>query len=85
MKFPENPWKDDPGPTIKVRDVEYTDHDRIYMVVNDIFDVKIQRTDEGIVVDIFPAGVAADPIATTYAYDNECVDEDGNPYIEVES
>lgn len=82
MNFPENPYKDDPEPTIRVRDVEYTDHDRVYMIVNDIFDVKLVRTPEGLVVDIFPVGVDCDPIASTYAYDNECVDEDGQPYAD---
>lgn len=82
MKFPENPWVNDPEPTIKVTDVEYTDADRVYLTVNGIFDVKLVRTSEGMVVDIFPVGCDCDPIATTYAFDNECLDEDGNPYTD---
>ena len=65
---------------LQIHDLEFTDKDRIYLGVNHLFDVKIVRTDEGIVIDVYPYGVDSDPIATTYAYDNECYDENGIPY-----
>jgi len=51
------------------------DEDRAYMRVNDIFDVRLIKTDEGLVVDIFPYGSIGDTIATTYAFDNEALAE----------
>lgn len=44
------------------------DQGRLYVMVDDKFDVRITRTDEGIVVDIYPYD-GAEPVATTYAFD----------------
>jgi len=62
-------------PKLEISKIEHTDDDRVYICVNEIFDVKIVKTDEGIVVDIYPWGSTGDPIATTYAYDNEALEE----------
>ena len=47
---------------------EYED-DRMYFTVNNLFDVKVVKTDEGIVIDVYTYGVGNDPLATTYAFD----------------
>lgn len=64
---------------IKVEKLE-TEDDRAWMLVNDIFDVRIIRTDEGIVIDVFkytgPDDVHFDPIATTYAFDAEATENE---------
>lgn len=61
-------------PKLKISDIEHTDEDRVYIRVNDIFDVKIVKTDEGIVIDVFPFGSIGEPIATTYAFDSEAIE-----------
>jgi len=41
------------------------------------FAVRIHATDEGVIVDIWRDGMADDaPIASTYAFDSECTDEE---------
>lgn len=41
------------------------------------FAIKIMKTDEGVVVDVWPTGKEIDsPIASTYAFDSECLEED---------
>ena len=76
----ENPWiVSENAPNLMLKNIEYMDADRVYINVNDIFDVKIVRTDEGIVIDVFPAPKLIhhsgdEPIATTDAYDNEAFD-----------
>jgi hypothetical protein len=42
--------------------------DRVYVLVDGKFDVAIIRTDEGVVVDVYPKD-GFDSIATTYAFD----------------
>ena len=49
--------------------------DRVYVLVDGLFDVKIVRTDEGIVVDVYPKE-GIEPIASTYAFDS---DAEGDP------
>ena len=66
-------WGDPSNSRIGISNVEFTDNDRVHFDVNDMFDVCIIRTDEGIVIDVYPVDELADPIATTYAYDNEVI------------
>lgn len=35
------------------------------------YDVRLQRTDEGIAVDVWEEGRIDEPMASTYAFDNE--------------
>lgn len=62
---------------LSIEDIEYMDNDRAYIRVNERFDVRIVKTDEGIVVDIFavkgdePFG---DALGSTYAFDSEAMD-----------
>jgi len=44
--------------------------DRVYVLVDRLFDVTIIRTDKGIVVDVYAAD-GAEPIASTYAFDSD--------------
>jgi hypothetical protein len=44
--------------------------DRVYVMIDGIFDVHVIRTDEGVVVDIYPKD-GMEPIASTYAFDSE--------------
>lgn len=61
---------------LKVKDIKF-DNDRCYVNVNGIFSVHIIKTDEGIVLDVYPAtGELDEPIVTTYAFDNEAMDDD---------
>lgn len=62
---------------IQVTDIEYDD-DRMWFAVNDLFDIRVIKTDEGIVVDVFSKhlDVNHDAIATTYAYDQEALPEE---------
>jgi hypothetical protein len=48
--------------------------DRVYVVVDGKFDVAIIRTDEGIVVDVYPKD-EFQTIATTYAFDSDVEQE----------
>jgi hypothetical protein len=48
---------------------------RMYVMVDDKFDVRIIRTDEGIVVDIYPYD-GMDAVASTYAFDSEVEGEE---------
>lgn len=58
--------------------IEQTDEDRVYMRVG-MFDVRLVHTDEGIVVDVYPFAEfvrTGEPIATTYAYDADALEEE---------
>jgi hypothetical protein len=62
---------------LDIEDIEYTDNDRAYIRVNEHFDVRFVKTDEGLVIDIFAVegdNAGGDPIATTYAFDTEAMD-----------
>lgn len=48
--------------------------DRLYLKIAP-FDVKLQRTDEGLVVDIFAEEAGLEPIASTYVFTDEAVEE----------
>jgi hypothetical protein len=45
--------------------------DRVYVLVDGKFDVAIIRTDEGVVVDVYPKD-GFETIASTYAFDSDC-------------
>lgn len=55
-------------------DLETSDSDYLFIDV-DGFTVAIKRECEGIVVDIFPLNVADAPIASTYAFHCETIQE----------
>lgn len=70
---------DRPTPALIVHTVERTDDDRIYIGVNQLFDVRLNKTYEGVVVDIFPweDKDAGESLGSTYAFDHEvAVEED---------
>jgi hypothetical protein len=48
--------------------------DRVYVLVDGKFDVAIIRTDEGVVVDVYPKD-GLETIATTYAFDSDVEEE----------
>ena len=66
-------------PKLQIENIEWPvadgDCDRMYMRVNELFDVRLVKTDEGIVVDIFTWESTGDPLASTYAFDQEAIDE----------
>ena len=67
------------GNKLAITDVMRTAEDRIYLTVNGVFDLQIDKTDEGIVVNIFsmhPEHDADEPIASTYAFDHEVMTEE---------
>ncbi len=52
--------------------VEGLDRNQSMWVQIGHFDVRLGRTDEGLVVDIYPAGSGDfEPLGSTYAFDNE--------------
>jgi hypothetical protein len=51
--------------------------DRSFVLVDGKFDVAIIRTDEGVVVDIYPKD-GLDSVATTYAFDSDTEDQPGD-------
>lgn len=67
-------WLPKANMRLEIEDIEYTDVDRAYIRVEG-FDIRIIRTDEGIVVDIFDPNDSGDMLGSTYAYDNELVGE----------
>jgi hypothetical protein len=54
--------------------------DRAYVLVDGKFDVAIIRTDEGIVVDVYPAH-GFETIATTYAFDSDAEEQASESHI----
>ena len=52
--------------------------DRVYVLVDDKFDVAIIRTDEGVVVDVYPKNGFV-TIASTYAFDSDADESDDAP------
>src|SRR5262249_20261315 len=48
--------------------------DRLHVLVDRVFDVAIIRTNEGVVVDVYPKG-GFEAIASTYAFDSEVEQE----------
>jgi hypothetical protein len=79
-KILEDPSTGDEGSNkLSITDVMRTATDRVYMKLNDVFDIQINKTDEGIVIDVFscnPNDDANESIASTYAFDNEVMTED---------
>ena len=64
---------------LSITDVMRTATDRVYMKVNKLFDIQINKTDEGIVIDVFscnPEDNADECIASTYAFDQEVMTEE---------
>lgn len=62
-----------------ITDVMRTAPDRIYLTINGVFDVQLNKTDEGIVIDVFscnPEHDADESIASTYAFDSEVMTEE---------
>ena len=57
-----------------ITDVQRTAVNRIYMRINDLFDLQINRTDEGVVLDLFAID-GNESLASTYAFDNEAMDD----------
>lgn len=48
---------------------------RMYVMVDDKFDVRIVRTDEGIVIDVYPYD-GMEAVASTYAFDSKVEHDD---------
>jgi hypothetical protein len=67
--------EDNKSNVLVISELERTDDDRVYMRVNDHFDVKLVKTDEGIVVDIFAWGSTGESFGSTYAFDQEAINE----------
>ena len=54
-------------------DGDYTLTDNAAWFTAKGFSIRIQGTDEGVVVDVYPLGHESDgPIASTYAFDTDC-------------
>lgn len=49
---------------------EEGDSNRFFVLVDEKFDVRIIRTDEGLVVDVYPYD-GAKSVASTYAFDSD--------------
>jgi hypothetical protein len=49
---------------------------RMYVMVDDKFDVRIIRTDEGLIVDIYPYD-GMEAFASTYAFDSDVESDEG--------
>jgi hypothetical protein len=58
---------------LKLGAIEVEGEDRFEVRVNDLYDVRVIKTDEGVVVDVFPEASLAvfEPLATTYAFDTD--------------
>lgn len=60
------------NPGLYLNEVERVDDDSMHIGVNDLFDVRLVKTDEGLVVDVYPAhSTDAEPCGSTYAFDDE--------------
>jgi len=59
---------------MELDDIEFVDTDRVYIRVCQNFDVRIVKTDEGIVIDVFPWDKDSDSLGSTYVFDNEVID-----------
>lgn len=76
----EDPSTGDGGSNkLAITDVMRTASDRVYLTINGVFDVQLNKTDDGIVIDVFscnPEDNADESIASTYAFDNEVMTEE---------
>ena len=68
---------DDPvnPPKLCLGGVRRTDDDCVHIRLNDIFDLKIVKTDEGVVLDLLPVSGADASLATAFASDQEALDK----------
>ena len=68
---------DDPiNPTkLRLGGFQRTDDDCVHVQLNDIFDLKIVKTDEGVVLDLLQILGADTPLATAFASDQEAIDK----------
>jgi len=76
-KLPGSQWEDPLAPATSGLPARFeivhglAEHgDRIHVLVDGKFDVAIVRTDEGVVVDVFPKQ-GHQTVATTYAFDSD--------------
>lgn len=77
QEVPVNRWVNRDDSRIELTKIEYMDTDCVYLSVNELFDVRIIRTDEGIVIDVYPFDELVEvdgPVATTYAFDSEVIE-----------
>jgi hypothetical protein len=62
--------------TLKLSNFEQTDSDRAYIAINDIFDLRILKTENGVIVKVFPRGdPLAYPIASLQVFDSQGMEE----------
>ena len=62
-----------------ITDVMRTAPDRVYITVNGLYDIQINKTDEGIVIDIFSCNLeddADESLGSTYVFDQEVMTEE---------
>lgn len=57
-----------------ITDVQRTAANRVYMRINGLFDLQINKTDEGVVLDLFAID-GDESLASTYAFDDEAMDD----------
>jgi hypothetical protein len=72
--LPVKRWGNMRDSRIELTDVEYMDVDRVYVTINKMFDLCIVKTDEGLVIDIFPTDNTIpfdESLGSTYVFDNE--------------
>jgi hypothetical protein len=84
-KLPRSEWEDPPavasvapGARFEINDAPAQNGDRAHVMVDRIFNVAIIRTDEGIVVDIYPKD-GTEPVASTYAFRSEVEAHEAQP------
>lgn len=56
--------------TFEVEHEHEPESNRLYVMVDGKFDVRITRTDEGVVVDVYPYD-GFEPVASIYAFESE--------------
>ena len=72
--IPSDPVAAKPPSRFEIEHDPLENPDRVYVLVDGKFDVAIIRTDEGVVVDVYPKD-GFETIATTYAFDPDVEQE----------
>jgi hypothetical protein len=72
--IPSNPIPTKPPSRFEIEHDPAENSDRVYVLVDGKFDVAIIRTDEGVVVDVYPKD-GFETVATTYAFDSDVEQE----------
>lgn len=60
---------------IELSNFMYPDENRVYVQINNLYDLKLTKTSNGLEVEIYPIGSTGEPIGAAWVQDWEAIEE----------